>query len=63
MARRMVILASEDIGNADPQALTIAIAVTRTNGITVHTISSPVCPWIGGPSSKSSSATRKRATE
>ena len=36
-------------------ALTIAIAVTRTNGIAVHVISRPVCPWIGGPSSKSSS--------
>ena len=43
-------------------ALTIAIAVTRTNGMIVQVISSPVCPWTGGPSSKSSSATRKRMT-
>ena len=29
IARRMVILASEDIGNADPQALTVAVAAAH----------------------------------
>src|ERR1700749_3558553 len=43
-------------------ALTIAIAVTSTNGIAVHVISSPVLPWMGGPSSSSSGWTLKRAT-
>ncbi len=43
-------------------ALTIAIAVTRMNGMIVQVISSPVWPWIGGPSSKSSSRTRNFAT-
>ena len=29
LARRLVILASEDIGNADPQALTVAVAAMQ----------------------------------
>ena len=44
-------------------ALTIPIAVTRTVGMSVQTISSPVWPWIGGPSESSSGATRNRHTE
>ena len=39
---------------ASTTALTIEIAVTRIAGIAVQTISSPVCPWMGGPSEKSS---------
>ena len=39
--------------------LTIAIAVTSTNGIAVQTISSVVWPWTGGPSERSPSLTRK----
>ena len=35
-------------------ALTIAITVTSTVGITVQTISRPVCPCTGGPSESSS---------
>jgi hypothetical protein len=35
-------------------ALTTEIAVTSTAGIAVQTISSPVWPWIGGPSVSSS---------
>ena len=29
IARRMIVLASEDIGNADPQALVVAVAAAR----------------------------------
>jgi hypothetical protein len=29
--------------------------VTSRNGIAVHAISNPVCPWIGGPSVSSPS--------
>ena len=39
------------------------IAVTRTVGMSVQTISSPVWPWIGGPSESSSGAARNRHTE
>src|ERR671935_176363 len=39
-------------------ALTIAIATTSAVGIAVHVISSPVWPWIGGPSDSSSGAAR-----
>src|SRR5918911_2428313 len=39
-------------------ALTIAIATTSTVGIAVQVISSPVWPWIGGPSDSSSGAAR-----
>ena len=39
-------------------ALTIEIAVTSTAGIAVQTISSCVCPWVGGPSESSSGLTR-----
>ena len=44
-------------------ALTIEIAVTSTAGIAVHTISSVVWPWVGGPSESSSGAARKLMTE
>ena len=44
-------------------ALTDAITVTRTVGIAVQAISSPVCPWTGGPSESSSGRTRNFATE
>src|SRR5918912_934499 len=44
-------------------ALTIAIATTSTVGIAVHVISSPVWPWIGGPSDSSSGAARNFQTE
>ena len=36
----------------------IAIEVTSANGIAVQPISSPVWPWMGGPSESSSGATR-----
>jgi putative ATPase len=39
IARRMVILASEDIGNADPQALTVATAA----GAAVDRVGLPEC--------------------
>src|SRR3954453_20580247 len=39
-------------------ALTIEIAVTRTAGTAVHTISRPVLPWIGGPSASSPGCAR-----
>jgi putative ATPase len=39
IARRMVIFASEDIGNADPRALDVAIAVTRA----VEFVGMPEC--------------------
>ena len=35
------------------------IAVTRIAGTAVQTISTPVCPWIGGPSESSSGRARK----
>src|SRR5205807_9381058 len=38
-------------------ALTIEIAVTSAAGTAVHTISSPVWPWTGGPSESSSGRT------
>ena len=44
-------------------ALTIVIEVTRIAGTTVQTISSVVCPWIGGPSDQSSGLTRKLISE
>ena len=34
IARRMIVLASEDIGNADPQALQVAVAAPRTRSST-----------------------------
>ena len=40
-------------------ALMTPIAITRIAGTTVHAISSPVFPWIGGPSVSSSGGTRK----
>ena len=48
---------------ASTTALTIEIAVTRIAGTAVQTISSPVCPWIGGPSDSSSSGTLKLRIE
>ena len=39
------------------------IAMTRSAGTAVHAISSPVWPWIGGPSASSSSGTRHFQTE
>ncbi len=60
-------LAAEACGRssflASTTALTIEIAVTRAAGIAVQTISSPVCPWIGGPSESSSGAARNFTTE
>src|ERR687887_1206455 len=47
---------------ASTTALTIEIAVTRAAGTAVQTISSPVCPWIGGPSESSSGAARNLTT-
>ena len=44
-------------------ALTTPIAITRIAGTTVQTISSPVCPWIDGPSDSSSGAARNVITE
>ncbi len=41
IARRMVILASEDIGNADPQALTIAVAAAHA----VEHVGMPEAAW------------------
>jgi putative ATPase len=41
IARRMVILASEDIGNADPQALTVAIAAAHA----VEHVGLPECVY------------------
>jgi hypothetical protein len=35
-----------------------AMDVTSANGIAVHAISMPVCPWVGGPSESSSGETR-----
>src|ERR671936_2056888 len=43
---------------ASTTALTTPIAVTSTVGIAVHVISSPVWPWIGGPSDSSSGDAR-----
>src|SRR5919198_5304374 len=43
-------------------ALTTEIAVTSAAGTAVHAISSPVCPWIGGPSESSSGRTRNFTT-
>ena len=43
-------------------ALTIPIAITSTAGTTVHAISRPVWPWIGGPSVSSSGWTRNAQT-
>jgi putative ATPase len=40
IARRMVILASEDVGNADPQALTVATAAANA----VEFVGLPECP-------------------
>ena len=37
--------------------------VTSTAGIAVQMISSPVWPWIGGPSESSSGRTRNFTTE
>ena len=48
---------------ASTTALTIEIAVTSTAGIAVQTISSVVCPWVGGPSESSSGRARKWITE
>jgi hypothetical protein len=42
--------------------LTIAIAVTSANGTAVQAISSPVCPWMGGPSESSSGWARNFQT-
>ncbi len=44
-------------------ALSTPIAMTRTAGTTVHTTSSPVCPWIEGPSDSSSGGDRNVITE
>src|SRR5581483_768248 len=44
-------------------ALTIEIAVTSRAGIAVHTISSFVCPCVGGPSESSSGPARNFHTE
>ena len=44
-------------------ALTIEIAVTSTAGTAVQTISSFVCPCVGGPSESSSGLTRNFQTE
>src|SRR6266545_1206879 len=43
-------------------ALTMAMAVTSNAGTAVQTISSPVCPWIGGPSVSSSGFARNFQT-
>ena len=43
---------------ASTTALTIEIAVTRTAGTAVQTISRPVLPWIGGPSASSPGCAR-----
>src|SRR5256885_3155965 len=43
-------------------ALTIAIEVTSTVGTAVQRISSPVCPWMGGPSESSSGFARTSHT-
>ena len=48
---------------ASTTALTTEIAVTSIAGIAVQTISSPVWPWIGGPSRSSSSAALNLSTE
>ena len=48
---------------ASTTALTMPIAVTRIAGTAVHRISSPVCPWMGGPSVSSSKGTRHFPTE
>jgi hypothetical protein len=48
---------------ASATALTIEIEVTSAAGTAVQTISSPVCPWIGGPSESSSGRTRNLMTE
>ena len=42
---------------------TMEIAVTRTAGIAVQRISTPVWPWIGGPSESSSGFTRNLISE
>ena len=49
--------------SASAIALRTAMIVTSTAGIAVHVISSPVCPWIGGPSESSSGRARKVTTE
>src|SRR5476649_1548630 len=41
IARRMVILASEDIGNADPQALVVAVAAANA----VEHVGLPECSY------------------
>src|SRR2546423_7151544 len=43
-------------------ALTIAIEVTSNVGTAVQRISSPVCPWMGGPSESSSGLARNFQT-
>ena len=47
---------------ASTTALTIEIAVTSAAGTAVQTISRPVLPCIGGPSSSSSGRARKLKT-
>ena len=47
IARRMVIFASEDIGNADPRALEVAVAVSRA----VEFVGLPGVPHQSGPRS------------
>ena len=44
-------------------ALTTPIAMTRIAGTIVQAISSPVCPWIEGPSDSSSGGDRNVSTE
>jgi putative ATPase len=41
IARRMVVLASEDVGNADPQALTVAVAAAHA----VEHVGLPECTY------------------
>ena len=41
IARRMIVLASEDIGNADPQALTVAVAAAQA----VEHVGLPECQF------------------
>ena len=43
--------------------LTTEIAVTRIAGTAVQTISTPVWPWIGGPSESSSGRPRNLSIE
>ena len=70
IVRRMVVLASEDIGNADPQALLVASAAARTpsstSGCRSASSRSPrprfTCPWPRSPTPRSARCSPRAGT-